>query len=117
MGGSLYMAPITIMFFVAVGLAVLAALQIKRNAPVAAKRLELMKQVGILSAAWGTFSTIIGFAQAFRSIEMSETLIPFEVIAGGLWVGLITVLYGLLVYCIVQFVYICLLALLKPADR
>jgi hypothetical protein len=115
MGGTIYMTLITLMLFAALGTGVFAVVGHRQNATLAFRRLELMKQIGVLAAAWGIFSTIIGFAQAFRAIEVADSAIPFDVIAGGMWVGLITVLYGLLVYCLVLFTYIFLSLILKPA--
>lgn len=83
-----------------------------------AKWLEALKQIGGLSAAWGTWSTIYGLLQIFEAIESASETIPQEVIAGGLQVALITILYGILIFCFSLFIYIILkLSLRKQADQ
>ncbi|HWA34036.1 MAG TPA: MotA/TolQ/ExbB proton channel family protein [Cyclobacteriaceae bacterium] len=68
--------------------------------------IETIKQIGGLAAAWGTWSTILGLFYAFDAIEGSKEIIPFPVIAGGLKVAVITVLYGLIIFCHALVAYI-----------
>lgn len=72
------------------------------------KWIEAIKQIGGLAAGYGAFSTLIGLFFAFRALEESKEIIPFQVIMGGLKVGLITVLYGLIIFCISLLAYIIL---------
>ena len=92
------MAPLSLIFLIVIGLtgfAILSAIQKKR---INEKVLEFIRQLGGFALAWGTFGTIIGLYFAFKSLsEMSETL-PLNVIMGGLKVGLITVIYGLIIF-------------------
>ena len=55
---------------------------------------RLINELGRFALAYGTFSSLVGFFFAFGAIEESTEIIPLNVIAGGLRVGLITVLYG-----------------------
>ena len=78
------------------------------------KLLETTKHVGGFALAAGTWGTLVGLFQAFGAIEESKEVIPFNVICGGLKVGLITVIYGLLVYMITLIFYM-IFSLLKSA--
>ena len=108
MGGTEYMTPITLTVItnlVLIGLSIKEWLQKKSISP---KLLDGMKQVGGLALALGTFGTITGFFQAFDALEKSKDIIPFQVIMGGLKVALITVIYGLIVFCISMIAFISL---------
>lgn len=106
MGGIEYMTPIFIMFLINICLIIYVSINLVKKKAVNPKLLEGIKHIAGFAAVWGTFSTIIGLFQAFGALEQSEEIIPFQIIMGGLKVGLITVLYGLIVYCISQMAYI-----------
>ena len=112
-GGMPFMAPLSFIFLIIIGLiafAVLSAIQKKR---INEKILEFIRQLGGLALAFGTFGTIVGLYFAFKSLsEMKETL-PLNVIMGGLKVGLITVIYGLVIFLISLVAFIGLQALNK----
>ena len=112
-GGMPFMAPLSFIFLIIIGLiafAVLSAIQKKR---INEKILEFIRQLGGLALAFGTFGTIVGLYFAFKSLsEMKETL-PLNVIMGGLKVGLITVIYGLIIFLISLVAFIGLQALNK----
>ena len=97
-----------------IGYVVIAAVSRKAIHP---NWIESIKQLGGLAAAWGAFSTLIGLYYAFGAIEEATDIIPFLVICGGLKVGLITVLYGLEIFCFSLLAYILLkLVLAKPSQ-
>lgn len=112
-GGMPFMAPLSLIFLIIIGLiafAILSGIQKKR---INEKILEFIRQLGGLALAWGTFGTIIGLYFAFKSLsEMNETL-PLNVIMGGLKVGLITVIYGLIIFMISLAAFISLQAVNK----
>jgi len=112
-GGMPFMAPLSFIFLIIIGLvaaAILSAIQKKR---INEKILEFIRQLGGLALAFGTFGTIVGLYFAFKSLsEMKETL-PLNVIMGGLKVGLITVIYGLVIFLISLVAFIGLQALNK----
>ena len=112
-GGMPFMAPLSLIFLIIIGLvaaAILTAIQKKR---INEKILEFIRQLGGLALAFGTFGTIVGLYFAFKSLaEMKETL-PLNVIMGGLKVGLITVIYGLVIFLISLVAFIGLQALNK----
>ena len=72
------------------------------------KWLEAIKQLGGLAAAFGTWGTLMGLLFAFDALEAMEVMIPLQVIMGGLKVALITVLYGLIIFCLSLLAYIIL---------
>jgi hypothetical protein len=98
-GGYPFMIPLNFLFVANMGLIAYAILTYIQEKQLNPKWLEGIKQIGGLAAAWGTWSTIIGLFFAFDAIEASKDVIPFPVICGGLKVAVITVLYGLIIYC------------------
>jgi hypothetical protein len=107
-GGAPFMHPLTLLFVA--DLAVLAYVVVKYvlNKHIPAGPLESIKQIGTLALAWGILSSLVGLFQAFEALEASQEIIPFQVIMGGMKVSLITVIYGLIVYCISLIGYITL---------
>ena len=112
-GGMPFMAPLSFIFLIIIGLiafAVLSAIQKKR---INEKILEFIRQLGGLALAFGTFGTIVGLYFAFKSLSEMEETLPLNVIMGGLKVGLITVIYGLVIFLISFVAFIGLQALNK----
>lgn len=105
-GGALWMHPITLLFLINIGIIIYAIISKFVSKQLDSKWIEAMKQLSGLALAWGTFASLAGLFQAFEALEESKEVIPFQVIMGGLKVGLITVLYGLIVFCISQVAYI-----------
>ncbi len=99
-GGTIWMYPLTVLFAVNLLTIAYCAYQVIRKRPLESKWLDLIKQLGGLSAAWGAFSTLIGLLYAFGGIEGSPDSIPLNVIAGGVKVALYTVVYGLFILCV-----------------
>lgn len=112
-GGTVWMHPITLLFIANVGAVGYVLLTLLKKKEVNTKWLGAIKQIAGLALAWGTFSTIAGLFQVFDALESSKDVIPFQVIMGGLKVALITVLYGLIVYCLSMLAYISI----KLADK
>lgn len=93
------MLVLTLILFAIIALVLYALLAVVRKKPINPNWVEAIKQLGGLAAAWGTWSTLIGFFYALGALESAKDNIPFNVICGGLKVALITVLYGLLIFC------------------
>lgn len=107
-GGPPYMLPLLLLLILNIGIFIyilIAMIQKKQFNP---KWLEALKQIGGLAAAYGTFGTLIGLFFAFNALEAMEEMIPLQVIMGGLKVALITVLYGLTIFCLSFLAYIVL---------
>ena len=107
-GGVEFMHSITLLFLF--NLAVIAYIIIShlKKKSVDAKWIETIKHVGGLAVAFGTFGTLAGLFFAFDALEAAKEIIPFQVIMGGLKVGLITILYGLIVFFISMIVYVAM---------
>ena len=107
-GGMPFMAPLTLLFTVNIGIFIYVLLAVIQKKQFNTKWLEAIKQIGGLAAAWRIWSTIFGLFQAFDAIEGSPEVIPFPVICGGLKVASLTVLYGLAIFCLSLLTYIVL---------
>ena len=107
-GGMPFMFPLSLLFVINIGIFIYVLLAIIQKKQFNTKWLEAIKQIGGLAAAWGTWSTIFGLFQAFDAIEASPDVIPFPVICGGLKVASLTVLYGLIIFCLSLLSYIIL---------
>jgi Biopolymer transport proteins len=105
-GGVEFMHAVSLPFLINLILIVLVILQLIQKKPVSQKWIEAGKQLGGLALALGVFGTVAGLFQAFDALESSKDIIPFQVIMGGLKVALITLLYGLIVFCISITAYI-----------
>ncbi len=107
-GGMVYMLPMSLMLLANICIFIYTLVAAVQKKEINSKWLEAIKQIGGLAAAWGTLSTIIGLFYAFDALEASKDIIPFQVIMGGLKVALITVLWGLIIFCLSLLAYIIL---------
>lgn len=107
-GGVDHMAPLSITFVVNIAVMIYCVSMVIRKKQINPFWLEAIKQIGGLAAALGAYGTLVGLFQAFNSLEGSKEVIPFPVISGGMKVALITVLYGLIIYCVSLVAYIVL---------
>jgi flagellar motor component MotA len=98
-GGLQFMLVLTLILFAIFALVLYALLAIVQKKPIHPNWVEAIKQLGGLAAAWGAWSTLIGFFYALGALEAAKDDIPFNMICGGLKVALITVLYGLSIFC------------------
>ncbi len=105
-GGYPFMIILNVLFVVNMGLIIYVVTSSVLDKELNSKWLEAIKQIGGFAAAWGTWSTILGLFFAFDAIEASKDVIPLQVISGGLKVAVITVLYGLTIYCHALVAYI-----------
>jgi hypothetical protein len=107
-GGALFMFPMLLLLIVNVGIIIYSFVATVQGKSFNSMWIETIKRIGILAAAWGTWSTLIGLLFAFDALESSPNPVPFPVICGGLKVALLTVLYGLVIFCISYLAYIIL---------
>ncbi len=107
-GGPFYMFPLSFLFLINICIFIYVLLAVIQRKPFNMKWLEAIKQIGGLAAAYGTWSTIYGLFMAFDALESSKDIIPFQVIMGGLKVAVITVLWGLVIFCLSLLAYIIL---------
>ena len=97
-GGMQYMAPLTLLLIVNIGLMAVIVASILRKQNIASYWMEASSQVGGFALAFGTFGTLIGLFQAFQSLEVSPEPLGQAMIMGGLKVSVINVLYGLSIF-------------------
>jgi hypothetical protein len=107
-GGPPWMHPLTFCLIANTCLVVYVIVLLIQKKQIRLTLIEAIKQIGILALAWGTFSTIAGLFQAFDALEAIKEMLPFQVIMGGMKVALITVLFGLIVFCLSMLAYIIL---------
>ncbi len=107
-GGVPFMTPMTLMIMANICIVIFISFRLIQKKELHGRWLEAIKQIGGLAAAWGTLSTIVGLFAAFDALENSPEVIPFNVIMGGMKVAVITIIYGLLIYCLSMLSYIVL---------
>ncbi len=114
-GGMPFMAPLTLILLINLGVIASAVWSIIQKKNANTKTLEMIKQLGGLALAWGVFGNVVGLYFAFGSLEELKGTVPFEVIMGGLKVGLITIIYGLLIFIFSLFASIILRLISKQS--
>lgn len=117
-GGPIWMHPLTLCLIAIICLVVYVIILHFQKRQIHSTHIEAIKQIGVLALAWGIFSTIAGFFQAFGALEEIKEMLPFQVIMGGMKVALITALYGLIVFILSMLAYIVLkLSIKNPIDK
>jgi hypothetical protein len=99
-GGIEYMLPLSLLLLANLALIFFVLVRRFQKKPIAPKWQSIIKHIAGLALAWGAFSTMFGLVQAFNAIENAKEIIPLNVIMGGLKVASITVVYGLLIFCV-----------------
>ena len=92
MGGTLFMTLITLALLAVIGFTIFGVLNGKPNLK------DKMITAGNLALALGVLGTVIGWFGAAEVIEKA-TAVSSQLLGGGLKVSLITLMYGLAVYC------------------
>jgi len=112
-GGPSFMFPLAILFFTNIGLVLYSAFILIQKKSLPSKYLEAIKLIGILAAVFGSLGTMVGLTEAFDALEGIKEMVPFQVIMGGMKVALLTVVYGLFIFCLSMLSYIILKLLAK----
>ena len=107
-GGVQYMHPLTLLLLTNLGILGYFIFLKTKGRVRSPKWVEAIKHVSGVALAYGTFGTLVGFFQAFDALEHMDTVLPFQVIMGGLKVALINILYGLIIFFISMVCYIVL---------
>jgi biopolymer transport protein ExbB/TolQ len=119
-GGPLFMGILTIIFIVAIAMAIYFAGKIikgQSNDNHLRSRLSNLKSVGLFGLVVGVFGQLIGLYEAFNAIQEMGDISP-GLIAGGLKVSMITTLYGIVIFLLCYLMWFGLLAVLsKSADK
>ena len=114
-GGLPFMAPLSVLLAVNVCIVLFIVASLIQKKEVDRRWFGAIKQIGGLAAAWGTLATIVGLYGAFQALEATPEVLPFQVIMGGLKVAVITVIYGLIIFCLSLLAYIILKLLERKA--
>ncbi|MCF8222860.1 MAG: MotA/TolQ/ExbB proton channel family protein [Bacteroidales bacterium] len=101
MGGPLFMGILTLIFFVILAIAVFNLFLIIRDdfkdIAETRKKLAYIKSLGLFAFISGILGQLIGLFSAFTAIEKAMDISP-AILAGGLKVSMITVIYGTVIF-------------------
>ncbi len=106
-GGIVFMVPLSILLTINIGLVIYSIFRFSQKRDIS-KFVEAVRQIGVLAAAFGAASTILGLFQAFGALSRGNQVWPFQVIMGGMRVAVITAMYGLFIFCFSLLSYIIL---------
>jgi hypothetical protein len=106
-GGIVFMLPLSLLLIINIGLIIYSIFRLSQRRDVS-KYVEAVRQIGVLAAVFGALSTIIGLFEAFGALSRGTQVWPFQVIMGGMRVAVITVIYGLFIFCLSMLSYIIL---------
>ncbi len=107
-GGPPFMFPLALLFLTNIGLILFSTFTLIHKKVLPTKYLEAIKLIGILAAVFGSLGTMVGLMEAFDALEGMKEMLPFQVIMGGMKVAIITVIYGLFIFCVSMLAYIVL---------
>ena len=103
-GGIYFMSPLTFLFAMSAALLIFILMKSNLNS----LWIEVYKHIGLVILVYGIFGTLIGFLNMFDALESIKEDLPRQVIAGGVKVALLPVIYGTLYFCIIQSIHIIL---------
>lgn len=112
-GGPPFMFPLALLLLTNIGLILYSIFTLIQKKVLPTKYLEAIKLIGILAAVFGSLGTMVGLMEAFDALEGMKEMLPFQVIMGGMKVALLTVVYGLFIFCLSMLSYIILKLLAK----
>ncbi len=101
--GSIYfMAPLTLFFSLDIMLLLYMFVQKKFSTNL----VQAFKHIGLLILVFGAFGTVTGFLQMFDALEAIKETLPIQVIAGGVKVALLNIVYATAYFSIIQAIYV-----------
>lgn len=107
-GGVPFMIPIDLGLIALISVLILLIRKRVTGKPLPVYWLDALRHIGGWSLVAGVFGTLTGLFQAFGALSEIKEGLPFYIIAGGMKVALINVLYGCLVYILALTAYIIL---------
>jgi len=107
-GGPHFMFPLALLLLINISLILYSIFTLIQKKVLPTKYLEAIKLIGILAAVFGSLGTMVGLMEAFDALEGMKEMLPFQVIMGGMKVAIITVIYGLFIFCVSMLAYIIL---------
>ena len=92
-GGPFFTYPLVLMFIACLGLTIYAFIR----GDTTGKYQKLISSISLFALVWGFLGNLIGLIVAFDQIS-SKGAVSYEVLAGGLKVGLLSPVFGILVF-------------------
>ena len=96
-GGPFFMYPLLLMLLICIGLTVYAFVKGDTNE----KLQKLISSISLFALVWGFLGHVIGMIGAIDAISLT-TSISYEVLAAGLKVGLLSPVFGMVVFLIAR---------------
>lgn len=103
-GGVFFMYPLLLMLLICVALVVYALIKGDENS----KLEKLVSSISLFALVWGFLGNLIGLISAFDAISIAKG-ISYQVLAGGLKVGLLSPVFGMVVFLIARLGIIALI--------
>jgi hypothetical protein len=97
-GGMVFMAPLSLLFLIIISLTMYSFVSLLNKKIVQIRMVELVRQLGMFSLAFGILGSVVALFFAFRSLSELKEVLPAFVIYGGLKVALITAIYGMIIF-------------------
>ena len=96
-GGPFFTYPLLLMLLTCIGLVVYAFLK----GDIHGKFQKLVSSISLFALVWGFLGNLFGLITAFDQITVNEP-INYEVLAGGLKVGLLSPVFGMVTFLIAR---------------
>lgn len=103
-GGPVFTYPLVLMLFICIGLVAYAFLKGDETN----KFQNLVSSISLFALVWGFLGNLIGLITAFDHIS-GNGAVSFEILAGGLKVGLLSPVFGMVVFLIARLGIIALI--------
>lgn len=103
-GGPVFTYPLVLMLLICIGLVVYAFLKGDENN----KLQKLVASISLFALVWGFLGNLIGLISAFDQISANGP-VSYEVLAGGLKVGLLSPVFGMVTFLIARIGIIALI--------
>lgn len=97
-GGPVFMYPNFLILLICIGLSVYAFLK----GDLTGKKQEILKSLSLFALVWGFAGFMVGMIGALDSISGSNGDIATPILAGGLKIGLLSPLFGAVVFVIAR---------------
>ena len=107
-GGPFFMSLILICLLLTIFFIIKSSLALKKHEPKFKKYLSLIGEAGLLGLVIGVLGSVIGMIEAFDAIESFETAVSQGMIAGGLKVSFLTLIFGVFAFIISRIAIISL---------
>ena len=115
-GGPFFMTLILLTLFLSLGFLIKGFLSLKSNPETSKKMLRLVSDASLLGLVLGFLASIIGLIGAFDAIEAFDKM-SSAMIAGGLKVSFLTMVFGSFVFIISRIGILILRSMIKEQNQ